>query len=85
MSLNIQCISYDDFKLVVNSLPDKVGNVYYKFTVGGGFFVVALSVELSFAVGGSQSTLPTSFATDFPNAIQLTDTAPTTLSNFLVN
>jgi len=82
MGMTAQCISYADFQLVVDSLPSKIGNVYYKFTSGGGFFVTAVTIDLSSAVSGSESTLPSSFATDYPNAIQLSATAPMIGSNF---
>jgi len=82
MGINVQCSSYADFQLVVDSQPFKVGNVFYKFTVGGGFFVVAVAVDLSSSIGASQNTMPGSFATDYPNAIQLTDTAPIVGNNF---
>ena len=84
MALQASLISYADFQLVVASLPDKIGNVYYKFTVGGGFFVTALTADFSSAISASQSTLPSSFATDYPSAIQLTHTGPVVGSNFSV-
>lgn len=75
MGVNIQCASYDDFKAVLGGLPGKIGVVYYRFVSGAGFFAVGMTADFRSAVGVAQSTLPSTFSTDYPNAIQLADSA----------
>ncbi len=80
--ISISVTSYSDFQTVITSLPFKIGNFYYKFTSGGGFFAVAYSADFNGVISVSQSLLPSTLSTDYPNAIQLTDTAPVLGSNF---
>lgn len=79
MSITYSAQTYSDFQAVISSLPFKIGTVYY--CTNGGFFAVALAADFSSGIVGlSQGSAPGSFATDYPNAIQLT-VAPVVGSN----
>jgi hypothetical protein len=72
MGINIGVIGYSDFKIVVNSLPEKVNLVYYHNNPSGGFFVVAITQHSNYVIGASDNPgIPSTFNTDFPNAIAL--------------
>lgn len=81
MGINIGLSSYADFKTVADSLPEKVGQVYYRNVGGGGFFVVAITQQGNYVIGASDAPgVPVTFNADFPNAIQLSNTSPTIIS-----
>lgn len=76
MSVQIRLASYNDFKTMVDSLPVK-GTVYYsEISATGSFWVVFLAGDFNFLVGaGFALPAPSTFATDYPNAIALTDSS----------
>lgn len=80
MGIKYTAQNYADFQTVAANAPFRIGSVYYAST-SGGFFAIALAADFSSWLYVSQSTVPPSFATDYPNAIQLT-IAPVAGSNF---
>lgn len=81
MGINVGATDYNDFKVIIDNLPTKIKVVYYKYISGQGFFAIAVTEDLSSVIGVSQSNLPSSFGTDFPNAISVS-TSFTTPGNF---
>jgi hypothetical protein len=64
MRLSLQTSNYVDFKNLIASLPTK-GTVYYN----GTFSAVFVSNKRNYSIAFGASSVPSSFATDFPSAV----------------
>jgi hypothetical protein len=69
MGVNMFFNNYVDFPPAVARTPEK-GVVYWFFSAGQGFFATFVSTCGHWMIGTSGNEKPSSFDTDFPDAIE---------------
>lgn len=72
MGIKFSGQNYSDFQTVIANSPFKIGKVYYYYSSGQGFFATAISEDFSSGIiEFGQNTQPSTFNSDYPNAILL--------------
>ena len=76
-AIHLTAGSYDDFKIIFSSLPSKEGLVLWALQSGTSFSLCGFTKDFKFVVQfGPSGSIPTTFLTDFPDAVNVPDSSP---------